>query len=290
MDHYQQKAEILRKKMRCYAAADTIIAFSGGVDSSLLLKLASDAARETGKKVYGIYLHTMLHPVKEEEGAQKVAQEMGAIFRVLKVDELEGAGIEDNPLDRCYRCKRHLFCKIQEKAKELGVSTILEGTNEDDLHVYRPGIRAVRELGILSPLADAGFSKADVRRLAGEYGISVSDKPSAPCLATRFPYGTRISYEEMRKVEEGETFLKNIGLYNVRLRVHGGLARIEADQDSLQTILEQRDGVIGHLKSLGYRYVTLDLEGFRSGSMDEPDNQTDSITPSPHTALKGENR
>lgn len=118
----------------------------------------------------------------------------------------------------------------------------------------------------------------------------MSDKPSAPCLATRFPYGTRISYEEMRKVEEGETFLKNMGLYNVRLRVHGGLARIEADQDSLQTILEQRDGVIGHLKSLGYRYVTLDLEGFRSGSMDEPENQTDSITPSPHSTLKGENR
>ena len=272
MNHYQQKVETLRKKMRQYAAADTIIAFSGGVDSSLLLKLACSAARETGKKVYGIYLHTMLHPGKEEEGAQKVAQETGAIFRVLKVDELEDADIADNPVDRCYRCKRHLFRKIQEEAKELGVSTILEGTNEDDLHVYRPGIRAVRELGVLSPLADAGFTKADVRRLAGEYGISVSDKPSTPCLATRFPYGTRISYEEIRKVEAGETFLKNMGLYNVRLRVHGGLARIEADQNSLHTILEQRDGVIGHLKSLGYRYVTLDLEGFRSGSMDDSDH------------------
>lgn len=288
MNHYQEKAETLRKKMREYAANDVIIAFSGGVDSSLLLKLACSAAKETGKKVYGIYIHTMLHPAKEEEDAQNVAQEMGAIFRILKIDELEDAGIADNPVDRCYRCKRHLFREIRKEAEELGVPRILEGTNEDDLHVYRPGIQAVRELGILSPLSDAGFTKAEVRKLAGECGVSVSDKPSTPCLATRFPYGAHISYGEMRKVEAGEAFLKNMGLYNVRLRVHGGLARIETDQDSLHIILKQRDRVIGRLKNLGYRYVTLDLEGFRSGSMDDEENQIDCPASPSHFAQKGE--
>lgn len=268
MNSYQEKKEILNKGMRQYAEGDLIVAFSGGVDSSLLLKLACDAARETGKKVYGIYLYTMLHPAAEEAEARKVAQDLGGVFRVLRIDELEGAGLADNPLDRCYRCKRYLFQKIRKEAQRLGVSRILEGTNEDDLHVYRPGIKAVRELGILSPLADAGFTKKDVRKLAKEYGLSVSDKPAAPCLATRFPYGVHISYEEMRKVEAGETFLKNLGLYNVRLRVHGEVARIEADQKDLHMLVEKRGAVTEYLKKLGYLYITLDLEGFRSGSMD----------------------
>lgn len=265
---FEGKKAALRQKMKEYAREDLIVAFSGGVDSSLLLKLACDAARETGKIVYGIFLHTMLHPVKEAKEAQRVAEETGAVFRILKIDELEGADIADNPVDRCYRCKRHLFQEILKEAQKLKVSRVLEGTNEDDLHVYRPGIRAVRELGIISPLADAGFTKEEVRRLAGECGVSVSQKPSTPCLATRFPYGVRISYEEMRRVEEGETYLKNLGLYNVRLRVHGNIARIETDLEDLCIVLKQREELAGYLKKLGYTYVTLDLEGFRSGSMD----------------------
>lgn len=268
MSIYEKKKELLRQRMKEYAKEDLIVAFSGGVDSSLLLKLACDAARETGKIVYGIFLHTMLHPVKEAKEAQRVAEETGAVFRILKIDELEGADITDNPVDRCYRCKRHLFQEILKETQKLKVSRVLEGTNEDDLHVYRPGIRAVRELGIISPLADAGFTKEEVRRLAGECGVSVSQKPSTPCLATRFPYGARISYEEMRRVEKGETYLKNLGLYNVRLRVHGNIARIETDLEDLYIVLKQREELAGYLKKLGYTYVTLDLEGFRSGSMD----------------------
>ena len=268
MNSYQQKKDIIRRNMLQYGDEDLVVAFSGGVDSSLLLKLACAAAQETGKKVYGFFLSTMLHPAKEAEEARETARDMGADFRILKIDELEGAEIEDNPLDRCYRCKRHLFREIQKEAKEMGITRILEGTNEDDLHVYRPGIRAVRELGIISPLADAGFTKEEVRRFAKECGISVSDKPSSPCLATRFPYGTRLSYEEMRKVEAGEAFLKNLGFYNVRLRVHGELARIEVDQRDLHLLLDQREAVLKYLKGLGYTYLTLDLEGFRSGSMD----------------------
>lgn len=268
MNTYEEKKENLRRQIRRYAREDLIVAFSGGVDSSLLLKIACDAARETGKNVCGIFLKTMLHPAKEAEEAQKLAREMGAFFRILEIDELEGAGIADNPLDRCYRCKRYLFKEIQKEAERSGVSRILEGTNEDDLHVYRPGIKAVRELGIISPLAEAGLTKAEVRKMAEEYGVSVSNKPSTPCLATRFPYGTPISYEEMRKVEAGETFLRNFGLYNVRLRVHGELVRIETDRKGIPIITEHREAVTEYLKKLGYVYITLDLEGFRSGSMD----------------------
>lgn len=269
MGSYEEKREALLGRIAEYALEDMIIAFSGGVDSSLLLKLACDAVVKTGKKVYGILLHTMLHPKAELEEAENVAKEAGALFRVLRIDELEGAGIEENPVDRCYRCKRYLFRELQKEAELLGVSRILEGTNEDDLHVYRPGIRAVRELGIVSPLADAGLTKADVRRFAGEYGISVSEKPSTPCLATRFPYGVRLTYEAMRKVEQGESYLRSLGLGNVRLRVHGNLARLEVDTDDIGRVTERREDIAGYLKNLGYNYVTLDLEGFRTGSMDE---------------------
>ncbi len=265
---YESKCERLKKKVGGYASEDVAVAFSGGVDSSLLLKIACDAARERGTRVYGVFLYTMLHPQGELEEAEKVAREMNAIFHVLKINELEEAGIAENPADRCYRCKRYLFQRIQEEMSSFGVRWILEGTNEDDLHVYRPGIRAVRELGIISPLAEVKMTKKEVRRMAEEYGISVSKKPSVPCLATRFPYGTRISYEEMQKVGAGEAFLKTLGLFNVRLRVHGKIARIEVDRQDMTVILDKKDVVTEYLKNLGYIYITLDLEGFRSGSMD----------------------
>lgn len=129
-------------------------------------------------------------------------------------------------------------------------------------------MKALRELGIKSPLAESDFTKSDVRKLAEEYGLSVSKKPSTPCLATRFPYGSRLTYEEMQKVEKGENFLKNLGLYNVRLRIHGDIARIETDKEDIEKIVKYREKIISYLKKLGYRYITIDLEGFRSGSMD----------------------
>lgn len=265
---YEEKKVKLQEKMKKYASGDVLVAFSGGADSSLILKLAANAARDSGHKVYGIMMHTMLHPVGEVEDAQAVAEEIGAEFRVLQIDELKGADILDNPVDRCYRCKKYLFRNLIEEGEKLGVAAVLEGTNEDDLHVYRPGLRAIQELGIHSPLAEAGMTKAEVRRLAGELGVSVSNKPSMPCLATRFPYGTRISYEAMRKVDEGEGFIRSLGFYNVRLRIHQDIARIEVDADEMQKLLEYREQIIAKLKNLGYDYITVDLEGFRSGSMD----------------------
>lgn len=254
--------------MQQYAQEDVMIAFSGGVDSSLLLKLATEAAKETGKKVYAATLHTMLHPAAELSEAKAVADEMGAEHIVLQVDELSEADISMNPENRCYRCKKCLFTKVLEKAAELSVHTVIEGTNEDDLHVYRPGIKAVQELGIASPLAQAEMTKEEVRKLAAEYNVSSSNKPSTPCLATRFPYGTELTYEKMQQVEAGETFLKTFGFYNVRVRVHDDVARLEVDADKLPLLIEHRDEITTHMKTLGYTYITFDLEGFRSGSYD----------------------
>lgn len=265
---YEEKKQKLQKQMLVYAQGDMLVAFSGGVDSSLILKLAVQAAAKTGHKVYGIMVHTMLHPMGEVEDARTTAEQIGAEFRVLEIDELKGADLLDNPVDRCYRCKKYLFRNLIEEGEKLGVSVMMEGTNEDDLHVYRPGIRAIRELGIHSPLAEAGMTKAEVRKLAGELGISVSNKPSMPCLATRFPYGTRISYEAMRKVDEGEVFVRSLGFYNVRLRIHNDVARIEVDVNEMPRLLEHCEQIVAKLKNLGYDYITVDLEGFRSGSMD----------------------
>ncbi len=254
--------------MEQYAADDVMVAFSGGVDSTLLLKLACEAAKKTGKRVHAVTVHTMLHPAGELEAAEEEAKAMGAIHHVIQMDELRDAGISENPPDRCYRCKRHLFLEIRKLAQENGISVVIEGTNEDDLHVYRPGIRAVRELQIKSPLAEAEMTKEDVRALAGKYGLKVSSKPSMPCLATRFPYGARLSYEKLKQVDQGEIFLRNLGYRNVRIRVYGDLIRIEIDSDEMRRFVDQKEEIISYLKELGYLYITVDLEGFRSGSMD----------------------
>ncbi|MBD5549120.1 MAG: ATP-dependent sacrificial sulfur transferase LarE [Lachnospiraceae bacterium] len=268
MEVYMKKKEQLLHKMAQYAEQDVMVAFSGGVDSSLLLKLAHEAAQKTGKEVYAVTMQTRLHPIREIEEAKRVCEEIGAVHIVIAVDELEEAGIMNNPVERCYLCKKHLFLKMKERASELGISVILEGTNEDDLHVYRPGIKALRELQIISPLAEAGLTKAEVRKMACEYGISVSSKPATPCLATRFPYGTELTYEKMAQVEKGETFLKGIGLHNVRVRAHDKLARIEVDESAFAECLAHKKEIAEYLKNLGFVYITLDLEGFRSGSMD----------------------
>ncbi len=267
-DSFCRKKDRLLKRMAEYAETDIIVAFSGGVDSSLLLKLACEAAGKTGKRVYGITVQTRMHPIGEMEEARKIAEETGAEHMSVFIDELKEAGITENPIDRCYRCKRHLFGKIKERAKEMNVPAILEGTNEDDLHVYRPGIKALKELRIASPLAEVHMTKEQVRQMAAEYGLSVAAKPAAPCLATRFPYGTTLTYEKIRQAEKGEGYLKSLGLGNVRLRVHGNVARIEADTGDFPKIMAQKDHIAGFLKRLGYTYITLDLEGFRSGSMD----------------------
>ncbi|RGT72632.1 nickel pincer cofactor biosynthesis protein LarC [Mediterraneibacter massiliensis] len=264
---YDEKCAALFQKMKECTKNGVAVAFSGGVDSSLLLKLACEAADE-GQKVYAITVHSRLHPAEDLETAAKVAEEIGAVHKIVFVDELKEADISDNPKERCYLCKKYIFQKMIKTAAELGVNCLVEGTNEDDLHVYRPGIQAIKELGILSPLAECGMTKKEIRELAQTYQISVAKRPSGPCLATRFPYETKLSYERMEQAEQGERFLRSLGFSTVRLRVHGKLARIEVKEAELGEVLKRKKEIIQYLKGLGYVYIAIDLEGFRSGSMD----------------------
>lgn len=247
---------------------DVAVAFSGGVDSSLLLRMCSEAAARHGTRVFAYTVHSDMHPVADVDHARRQAQAEGVKHIVVSVNELEEAGIADNPPDRCYRCKYTLFGKIRRAAASVGITHILEGTNEDDLHVYRPGLLALGELAILSPLAHFHITKAEVREEAARRGLTVARRPSSPCMATRFPYGTKLSYEAMRRVDETESWLRAQGFANVRVRVHGEIARLETDAEDMMRLLEVRQSVIGKLKGQGFAYCTLDLEGFRSGSMD----------------------
>lgn len=269
MEAYREKREQLHWLMNQYTKGNAAVAFSGGADSSLLLKLAVAHGKENGSQVFAFTVCGELHPAADRRIAGEVAREAGAIHRILEVRELERGDIRNNPVDRCYQCKKYLFEKIREAAGDMGAFVVLEGTNTDDLLQYRPGLRAIEELGIKSPLKEAGFTKAEVRALAKELGISVADRPSAPCLATRFPYGEELTMEKLKQVEQGEEYLRSIGAGNLRLRVHGDIARIEADGDQMGALLERRAGITKYLKELGYGYITLDLEGFRSGSMDQ---------------------
>lgn len=268
MDKYKERCSRLKDILKEVTKENVMLAFSGGVDSSLLLKLLCQAAKETGRQVVAVTMATELHPAQDTEIARKVAEESGAVHKVICVDELSHAGIQYNPENRCYLCKKYLFSELLRAADKAGISTVLEGTNADDLKVYRPGIQAVKELGIQSPLAEAGMTKADIRKLASEYGISVADRPASPCLATRFPYGTKLSIENMQMADEAEKFIRDLGFYNVRVRIHQDTARIEVDDKDLISFLNYRKTVILRLKELGFTYISADLEGFRSGSMD----------------------
>lgn len=258
----------LKARMNEYAKEDIIVAFSGGVDSSLLLKLACDMAAVNGTRVYAVTAQTRLHPKGDLASAKETAGEMGACHVVISIDELEEAHIEKNPADRCYRCKKSIFLKICKLAKEKGVRHILDGTNGDDLKEYRPGIRALKELGIESPLSEYEITKKEIREFAKELNISAAERPASPCLATRLPYGSLITYQQLDKIEEGETCIRTLGFYNVRLRVHGNIARIEVDRADIPVLIEKKEKIITQLKKLGFTYITVDLEGFRSGSMD----------------------
>lgn len=261
---------ILTEEIKKMAGQDVCLAFSGGVDSSVLLKLLCDAAgdSEYGGRIYAVTFQTRLHPQADVKIAEKVAAEAGAIHCVLTVDELENEELLNNPVNRCYLCKKYLFGRLISFGQARGISLFLDGTNADDLNVYRPGIQALKELGIRSPLAELGVTKAQVRQLAAQLGLSVASRPSAPCLATRIPYGNRLDFDLFEKIDRAETFLQELGYPVVRVRVHGDIARIEVSKERLSGLAADGSRVAKRLKELGFSYITLDMEGFRSGSMD----------------------
>ncbi len=250
------------------------VAFSGGTDSALLLKAAARAAAQVypgqSAPVVAVTFQTALHPLRDLENARRVAEEIGISHLILPINVFSDPAMMRNPLDRCYRCKHLLFTRLRSFAAEHHLRHIVDGTNADDLKTHRPGLRALRELGIKQPLAELGFTKDAVRAAAREAGISVSDRPSSPCLATRLPYNTPLEPVFLQRVADGEALLHESGFPIVRLRAHGTLARIELPKDDFDRFLAAIPKILQPLKTIGFQRVTLDVEGFRSGSFDEP--------------------
>lgn len=238
------------------------VACSGGTDSSFLLVAAHQAL---GDRVLAFTAVTPYIPRREVEQAQALAEQLGVRYRLI--DCPLDPSIQDNPPQRCYLCKRLLFGEFRRIAEEAGYDHLLDGTNKDDLGDYRPGLRALAELGIRSPLAEIGLTKAEVRALSRELGLATWDLPANACLLTRFPHGTRISETDLRRVEQAEDRVTALGLRPLRVRCHGDLARLEVALEARQRVLELADEILPALRALGFRHVSLDLEGYRSGSM-----------------------
>ena len=265
----KDKLNELRLMLEKLSADGVCAAFSGGVDSALLLTVLSELRERKPFHLLAVVFSTAFHTAEETASAVKLAEELGVQVELVKRDVLSDPVLRDNPKDRCYHCKRNLFSEMKHIAAAHGIKNLVDGTNADDTKVYRPGRKALEELGVLSPLALCGFTKDEIRAAARELLIPVADKPSTPCLATRFPYGTAMTDEALRKVERGEAILREFGLKVVRLRVHGDVARIETDPEGFERAAAERFEIAFALRQAGFPYVALDLEGFRSGSMDE---------------------
>ena len=257
---YQIIKDLLKKKI--------VLAFSGGVDSALLLKIATDL-RQDENDVVAMFFKAPSSTEEDLINAQALAKEMQVNLYIKDVDIFVDDHITNNEKDRCYHCKSHLFKQAIDLKDELGYGYVIDGTNTDDHKVYRPGLMALKNLGVVSPLNMAGFSKEMVRTLASELGVSVAKRPSAPCLLTRFPYGTRITPAKLDRLEKAEAFIRDQGFIKFRVRDHSNIARIELEPADFIRFIDKKDQVIREFKKLGFSYVTLDLEGFRSGSMDE---------------------
>lgn len=266
----KNKLNELRRLLESVSADGVCAAFSGGVDSALLLTVLSEIYARKPFPLLAVVFATAFHTAGETASAMKQAEELGVPAELVERDVLSDPVLRENPKDRCYHCKRALFSEMRRIAESRGIRTLVDGTNADDTKVYRPGRKALEELGVLSPLAVCGFTKDEIRAAARELLIPVADKPSMPCLATRFPYGTVMTDDALRRVERGEAVLREFGLNVVRLRVHGDVARIETDPDGFDLAASKRFEIAFALRQEGFPYVTLDLEGFRSGSMDEP--------------------
>lgn len=244
------------------------VSFSGGVDSSLLLKIACEEAKKLNNDIFAVTFATKLHPMEDIEVSKKICKEFNILHNIIYVNEFENINILNNPIDRCYYCKKYLFTKLVEFAKSKDIKNVIDGTNADDLKEYRPGILALKELEIISPLAELGITKSEVRTYAKKLNISVSNRPSTPCMATRLPYNTKIDFKTLKKLEDGENYIKNLGFEIIRLRLHNNIIRVEIKKDEFMKFLNCSEEIIKFLKGLGFKYITLDLEGFRSGSMD----------------------
>jgi uncharacterized protein len=243
-----------------------IIAFSGGVDSGLLCAAAYAAL---GERMLAVTVRSPVESMGDVASARELAAQVGFPLRVLDYDDLANPEFVSNPPERCYVCKLARFRLLKEMAASEGFAALVEGSNADDLGDYRPGRRAVAETGTVSPLQELGFTKTEIRTLSKALGLSVWDRPSAPCLATRFPYGSPVTPQGLEQVANGERYLHELGFQTVRVRHHGQLVRIEVAPDEIEHLAARHQQVSDYFKSLGFHYVAVDLTGYRLGSLNE---------------------
>ncbi len=243
-----------------------LVAFSGGVDSSLLAVLAREAL---GKRTRCVLLDSPVVPREAIDEARLIARKYNLDLEILPVNVMDDERFTQNPAERCSWCKKDSAAVLKQRTQELGFACVADGINVSDTGEHRPGLAASTEAGIVHPFLDAGITKSEIREIARAGGYSFWDKPSAACLSSRIPYGDAITREKLRMVEEAEAFLHGKGFVQVRVRVHGKVARIEVPKEEMHTLLDMHAAVTGALRALGFSYVTLDLEGYRTGSMDE---------------------
>ena len=248
--------------------APVAIAFSGGVDSTFLLKVAHDTL---GDRAIALTADSPVYPRSEIEEAANLARRIGARQIVIEVNQLEQHEFAANPPERCYHCRRVLYGRLLDEAKQQGCRTLVDGANADDADDYRPGMRAAAEAGVRSPLLELGITKEMVREMSRSLNLPTADKPSYACLASRIPYGTEISKSNLAMVEQAEEFLHTLGFRQIRVRWHGSVARIEAPASQIEEICKPvvRTRIVAALEEIGFRYVALDLRGYRTGSMNE---------------------
>lgn len=261
-----ERIDGLRSWMR--QAESVVVAFSGGVDSSLLCAVAAD---QLGDRALAVTATSPSFPARELDDARKLAQSVGIVHRIIESNELANPDYANNPSSRCYHCKTELYGLLRDLADREGFRHVVDGTNRDDLSDVRPGRKAAEEKRIDSPFCELGWTKNDIRESARALGLSTADKPAFACLASRFPYGVAITSDKLRRVEESENGLRDLGFDSVRVRSHGDMARIELSPADIERAAstELRDAIVNHLKKCGFRYVSLDLQGYRQGSLNE---------------------
>jgi uncharacterized protein len=260
------KKQELENKLRSYGKV--MVAFSGGVDSTFLLKIAGDTV---GVDVTAVTVKSPVFPEWECSLAANFCANEGIGHKLVEVDLLSNKDFVYNQKDRCYVCKRFLFKHVRELAASMDIPYICEGSIVDDDNDYRPGKKAIKELGILSPMKEVGLTKQEIRFLSHKMGLTTWDKPSMACLASRIPYDSPITYSKLRMVEEAENYLFSLGFLQVRVRIHDNVARIEIGPSGFEKLLNEaiRDMVYSKLRDIGFSYVTLDLKGYRTGSLNE---------------------
>jgi pyridinium-3,5-biscarboxylic acid mononucleotide sulfurtransferase len=244
------------------------VAYSGGVDSTFLLKVAKDVL---GDRAVAVTAVSTVDPDEEIQSARRTAKAIGVKHIIVESDQMADEKFLSNSAERCYHCKTRVFGKLAAVVKELGDYVVVDGSNADDRKDFRPGMKANAELGIRSPLEEAGFTKQEIRTLSKRLGLPTWNQPSFACLASRIPYGMRITPEVLKRIDASETLLRRLGFEQVRVRHHGNIARIELPSGEFSALIKSADenGIVEKLKSIGYAYVALDLEGYRTGSMNE---------------------